>query len=322
MDLAKSMLGASTPISWEGYTILATRTLEQVDLWDTSDWSLLASFKELSCGNSETSPNAGLEISLDNRWFLTSGHRGTGVYSMLNGSELYFFSTLVKSSPSISKDGNFITVSNNRDVIIVETTNWTEVTNFRPLGSSDLVCTWSYDGSKLAVGDRSDDIIIYETSGWTPWSNLIGLDGGIRALSFSFDDALLGASTSDITNSVNVMYVDPILVSGSAFLNTIESATSSTDNAFSNTEFIGSNNTSNPSAVMSWDIIDWSVVATSGAITTGAYSLSVSSDNKQVAIGGSVSPYLTILNVSDLTPIADTLPVLFGNCSGVAWNHP
>jgi len=243
---------------------------------------------------------------------------------MTNGRELYYHSQSTQSTPSISKDGNFIAVGSNRNVIIMETTNWTEVTFLvQPTGSdNEIVCAWSYDNSKLAMSNGRGSVIIYETSGWTAWSNLVDLsNSAIFSLNFSVDDTLLAVSIDDNSLGLNVINVDQILVSGSAFTSSLLGS-KSYDNGFTDTDLIALARSTDPNTVIAWDVISFNVVTLADAISINQQAMSINPNNNYIAIGGNISPYLTILNVSDLTPIADTPPVLSGSCRGIAWNHP
>jgi WD40 repeat protein len=102
---------------------------------------------------------------------------------------------------------------------IVETSGWTEDTSFDPSMAFKEVYAWSYDGTKLAIGDDASNIIIFETSGWTAYSNTIAMSSKIMDLEFSPDDTLLACARRNTgsVHPVNVMTVATTMTSGSAF---------------------------------------------------------------------------------------------------------
>lgn len=305
--------------------LLATRGSTNVKLWSTADWSEKQDFTSLSCGTVDD--YASLEISPDNSFFVTNGASGVGAYSMANGTELYFFEVNRATAPAISKNGAYVAFCDtDAKLKILDTSTWTltldSSTSLTGLsGASRTLFAWSDD--YLAIATDEGDVVLYNIGTWDAYSSILATTRAIFKMSFNPDGDLLSVSmennpTYDI---VTVSTVGTTLTLGDEFSDDILSIDSYgglfTPNGAT---FIACCDSTSSGAVQSWNVSDWSEKQTAAGMSERPISLSVSADGRLIAVGGSVSNYLVILNESDLSEVSN-VSQLSNECWATAWSN-
>lgn len=307
-------------------TIFAARWFRYVTFFNVSDWSEIRRSPELSCGLTEINPYCGLQISSDDRFYITNGSAGTGVYSMVDDSQLFFYANTTPCQPAISHAGDRIAFElGTKNVAIYETTTWTQVGECipGPTVKGKAVLSWSNDDSKLAHMDSDANVMIFETVGYTVYSAQIALlksaGGSIR---FSPDDTQLAVGLPATEPAVvNVMTVQPTLVPGDVFTDDMQDR-DCIGLAYSPDSLYAANANRPAGNIESWDFNTWVQNNITTSSTTQDVGLIEFSNDYSLLAASTVTGagvYVWIFN-ADLTPHSGPVPP--GTVLGVAWNHP
>ena len=305
-------------------TIVGVRSFDDAQFYAVSDWSEMFRFTGLSCGNAELLPQSGFQISPDGTWFLAGGALGTGAYSMADGSELFFLSNTAGCSAAMSKDGAYIALAsgNGANTIIVETSGWTTDVTFDPALASVECYAFSWDGTKLAVGDKNGDFRIFNTSDGTAYSNALAFGNDINTIAFSRDDSLVAVGRDSRANEeVYVTAVQATMTEGDVLAYESGRNTAFLEFTPDDSLLVVINRVTGVNAGYTIETSGWTVDSSTltGSLFPNAGALS--NDGTLVIVGATTTPFTEVFATVDMVAEASE-PTALASANDATWNNP